>query len=261
MRYLRLLIIFYKNAILTDLEYRVNFLANMGMSAFWIGFALLSVQVFFQHRSRIGDWSYYEVMLVIGLFSLFNGVMEALLRPNLSHVVEAIRLGTFDFVLTKPVDSQFLASLRYLTLWRLADVGLGAGIVLYALVQLGEVVSPLSVLLFGALLAAAAMILYSIWILMMTMSFWFVQIDNLSELFSSLFEAGRWPVTVYPGWVRGLLTFVIPVAFITTFPAAALMNRLEPRFAGYAILMAAALFLASRLFWRYAVNHYSSASS
>lgn len=261
MRYLRLLGIFYRNALLVDLEYRVNFLANVCMSAFWIGFALLSVQVFFQHRSRIGDWGYHEVVLVIGLFSLFNGIMEAIFRPNVSHVVEAIRLGTFDFVLTKPVNSQFLASLRHLTIWRLVDVGLGAGLVFYALSRLGATISPLAVLLFVVLLVAGGIILYAIWMLMMTTAFWFVQIDNISELFSSVFEAGRWPVTVYRGWVRGVLTFVIPVAFITTFPAAALLNRLEPHFVGYAILMAAVLFTVSTAFWHYAVNHYSSASS
>jgi ABC-2 type transport system permease protein len=261
MRYLRLLAIFYKNCLLTDLEYRVNFLTNVFMSAFWIFFALVSLGVFFQHRSRIGDWSYPEALLVTGLFVLFNGVIEAWLRPNISRVVEAIRLGTFDFVLTKPVDSQFLSSLRYVVVWKLTDVALGVGIVLYAFGRLEVSLSLATLALFLGLLMAAAVIVYSLWLLMVTTAFWFVRIDNITELFMAVYEAGRFPVTVYRGWARGLLTFVVPIAFVTTFPAAAVLHRLEGGYVVLSALMAVVFFAVSSFFWRYAVTHYSSASS
>jgi ABC-2 type transport system permease protein len=94
-----------------------------------------------------------------------------------------------------------------------------------------------------------------------TSAFWFIRIDNITELFTAIYETGRFPVSVYPAWLRGVLTFVVPIAFITTFPAAAILGK--ARF----VLLAAAVFLALVLFavcvgfWRFAVRHYSSASS
>ena len=104
MRYLRLLSIFYRNSLYTEMEYRANFVANLFTSAFWLAFAIMGLHVFFYHRDQIGAWGYYEAMLVVGFYSLFNGFIEALLRPNMSRIIEQIRTGTFEFVLIKPVN-------------------------------------------------------------------------------------------------------------------------------------------------------------
>ncbi|NOZ07000.1 MAG: hypothetical protein GXP41_11735 [Chloroflexi bacterium] len=261
MRYLKLIQIFYKNCLLVDLEYRANFLINSVMSVFWASFAILGIKILFLQRDHIGDWSYYEVLLVIGLFQLFTGVMEGVLRPNVTQIVEQIRLGTMDFLLTKPVSSQFLASMRYVRVWHLVDVAVGVGICGYALYRLQVQVSVWQALLFLLLLCSATVLLYSLWLLMVTTAFWFVRIDNITHLFSAIFDAGRFPVTIYPGWVQGVLLFVIPVGFITTVPAAAALGRLSLGYAVLSFVMAAVMFVASYFFWRFAVRHYSSASS
>ncbi len=105
------------------------------------------------------------------------------------------------------------------------------------------------------------LILYSIWLMMATSAFWFVRIDDISELFSAIYETGRFPVSVYPSWMRGALTFVVPIAFITTFPAAAVLGRAKPLLLALAFLLAAGFFWGCVCFWRFAVRRYSSASS
>ncbi len=145
MRYLRLLSVFYKYSILQELEYRVNFLANAFMSVFWVAWSVVSIGIFFQHRDRMGDWTYPQVLVVVGLFTFFHGVLEALLRPNVGAVVEQVR--------------------------------------------------------------------------------------------------------------------IVPIAFVTTFPASALFGILEPVLLWYGIVAAGVLLVASNRFWNFAVRHYSSASS
>jgi ABC-2 type transport system permease protein len=261
MRYLSLLGIFYRNSIVAEMEYRANFIANVFMSAFWLAFAILGLHVFYFHRDHIGTWGYYEAMLVVGFYSLFNGLIEALLQPNMSRIIEQIRMGTFDFVLIKPVNSQFLASLRHLSIWKLADVAMGLGICVYAMGRLDAEPALAELFVAGGFVACGAVILYSIWLTMVTAAFWFVRIDNITELFTSIYETGRFPVSVYPSWMKGVLTFVIPIAFITTFPAAAILGRAKPVLLPVAFLLAAVLFYGCTRFWRFAVRHYSSASS
>jgi len=261
MRYLKILGIFYKAAILIDLEYRANFLTHVFLSVISVGWSVAGVSIFFLHTDHIGDWSFHEVLIVLGLFQMFIGLVDALITPNVQDFTEHLRLGTMDFILTKPLNSQFHASLRRINIWRLADALLGLGLILYAVAQLRAPFSFDRVLMFIALGVCAAIILYSLVMLLITSAFWFVQLENVMELLFTFYEAGRFPVTVFPAWVRALLTFVVPIAFVTTVPASVLLGRLGGEFVLYAIGVAAALFTASALFWRYAVRHYSSASS
>jgi ABC-2 type transport system permease protein len=261
MRYLKLLAIFYKYSLLKDLEYRTNFIANIFMSVFWLVWAMVGVGVFFLHADKMGDWSYPEVLMVVALFTLFNGIMEALFRPNVGAVIEQVRDGTFDFVLTKPVNSQFIASLRNLVMWRLVDVLIGIFLIVYALGQLHITPSLVQIAFFVVMILSGMVIVYSIWLIMVSLAFWFVKIDNITELFYAFYEAGRYPVTIYRGVVRTLLTFIVPIAFVTTFPASALLGRIDTPTTVLSFGMAIALFIISSRFWNYAVNHYSSASS
>lgn len=261
MRYLRLLTIFYKYSIVSELEYRVEFLSNVFMNVFYLAWAVVSVAVFFLHTDKMGDWTWPEVLMVVALFTLFSGVMEALLRPNVGAVLDQIRDGTFDFVLTKPVNAQFIASLRNIVVWRLSDIVIGLALIVYALAQLHIVPTLGQVALFVLMLLAATAIVYSLWLMMVSLAFWFVRLDNFTELFYGFYEAGRYPVTIYRGAVRVLLTFVVPIAFVTTFPASALLGRIDPTMTLVGFAFAIGLFVISNRFWVFAVRHYSSASS
>jgi ABC-2 type transport system permease protein len=261
MRYLKVLGIFYKAAILTDLEYRTNFVTNVLMSSVAALATVLTVGVFFGHTDSIGGWSFYEALIVVGLFQLFLGMVDTFITPNVRDFTEHLRTGTMDFILTKPLNSQFHASLRRINIWRSIDMLIGVGVIAYALSHLHVTLTPDRWLIFGALLICAAIILYALIMLLITSAFWFVQLENVMELMFTFYEAGRFPVSVFPAWLRAILTFIVPIAFITTVPAAAIIGRLNPEFVLLAVIVTALMFAACVLFWRFAVRHYSSASS
>lgn len=261
MRYLKVLGVFYKASILADLEYRANFLTHLLLSVLGVGWSVAGISIFFLHTDHIGDWSFHEVLIVLGLFQLFIGLIDALITPNVMDFTEHLRLGTMDFILTKPLNSQFHASLRRINIWRLGDALLGVGVIVYALARLQSSPAFDRVALFVVLGVCAAIILYSLVMLLITSAFWFIQLENVMELLFTFYEAGRFPVNIFPAWVRALLTFVVPIAFVTTVPASVLLGRLNAEFVLFAVAAASILFTVSALFWRHAVRHYSSASS
>jgi ABC-2 type transport system permease protein len=261
MRYLRLLLTFYKGSILTELEYRTNFLINAGQSVFWFFWSVFGLGIFFNHSSSIGGWSYNEALIVVGLYTGFNGFISAILRPNIARIVEHIQKGTLDFILLKPVDSLFISSLREIAIWRLVDMLLGGLVIVVALIRLEWQVGILALLLFALLVAAAVIIVYSLWVILITAAFWWVRVDNITEIFNAAFEAGRYPVQIFPRWMQASLTFFIPIAFITTVPAAGLIGRLSWHYALYAGLLSTLLLTIAVRFWRFALRHYTSASS
>jgi ABC-2 type transport system permease protein len=197
----------------------------------------------------------------MGLFVIFNGIIDGILRPNIIRLTEYIQKGTLDFVLIKPANSQFLATITAISVFKGFDLMMGLGLITVGLYRLHHFPTLADVTLFTTMLVAGLIIVYSLWLFLATLAFWFVRIENFTELFYTFYEAGRFPITVYRGWIRGLLTFVIPVAFLTTFPAATLMGRLSPIYAAAAFGMAGLLLYLASKFWHYAVRFYSSASS
>ena len=261
MRYLKVLGIFYKAAILTDLEYRANFVTNVMMSVIAALATVLTVGIFFEHTTTIGGWSFYEALIVVGLFQMFLGMVDTFITPNVQDFTEHLRVGTLDFILTKPLNSQFHATLRRINIWRSIDMLIGAGVIGYALNHLGLTLTADRFAMFLVLLACAAIILYALIMLLITSAFWFVRLENVMELLFTFYEAGRFPVSVFPTWLRTILTFVVPIAFITTVPAAVIIGRLNAEFVLLAVVVAAVLFAVCTAYWRFAVRHYSSASS
>lgn len=260
-RYLRLVRIFIGATVAAQMEYRTNFLGAVLASLVEAGVALLGIAVIFGQPgpTSIGGWSFREALLVTGFYVLTTGVINVLIQPNMSRIAEAIRTGSMDFTLLKPIDAQFNISTRNVDLLRVPDVVIGLCLVVYAASGLPITFSAsLSAIL---LYLSAVVIAYCILLALSTTAFWFVKTQNATELFNGVFGAARFPVTAFPAPVRFFLTFILPIAFITTVPAQAMTGSLTPLVALVSPLIAGALLLATRLFWKKAVASYTSASS
>jgi ABC-2 type transport system permease protein len=142
------------------------------------------------------------------------------------------------------------------------DVVVGVGVVAFGMTQLGITLGPLEIALFLVMLLAGLVIVYSFLLLLATCAFWFVKLENVLVIFQALFgNAGRWPVTIFPPWLRGFLTFVVPVAFAVTVPAQALTGQLDPSTALVAVGVSSAFLVGSRVFWKFALRRYTGASA
>jgi ABC-2 type transport system permease protein len=256
----RLLGLFWSSSFAAELEYRGNFLVSALTSVGGLAGALFGLSLFYRAGVLLGGWTFHEALLVMGCFTALTGFSRTFLSPNLSRIVEHVQKGTLDFVLLKPIDTQLWLSSRRLSPWGIADVVLGLGIVGYAALRLDLAVSAL---LLGAVpLLAGATVLYSLWFLLATTTIWFVKIYNVTEVLNALLDAGRFPIDAFPrGLYRFVFTFVVPVAFLTTVPAQAMLGRASPTALLISCGLALALFAVCRAFFRFALRYYTSASS
>ena len=261
LRYARLLGIQVRTSTLTLLQYRFDFFTDAFLEILWALTALVPLFVVFGTRRAVAGWSFGEALLVVGWFTLLQGILEGAINPSLTSVVEHIRKGTLDFVLLKPADAQFLVSTAKFQPWRATNVVTAGVIFAYAFHLIGRPPAALDLLTAASLLMTSALILYSLWILTVSAAFYVVKVDNLSFLFSSIFDAARWPSTVFRGVVSVIFTFVIPLALMTTYPALAMLGKLRLSTfllaAGGAILFAT----AARFVWLGSIGRYTSASS
>jgi viologen exporter family transport system permease protein len=257
---IRLLGALWRLNLAEELQYRANFFASVLGTVFGIGTALLTLAVFFRHTTRLGGWDYWEVVVLLGVFNTLTGLIEALLRPGIGQLASEVKSGHLDLVLSRPVDAQAFVSLRRLDLWRLSDVALGLGLAGFALHRTGHAPSALEVVAFVVALVSAAVVVYAIWVALMSVAFWVVAVENLAVLFDAVYEGARYPVSAYPGALRFLFVYLVPIAWTTTIPASAITGRLGPEIALAAVAVAIAAFALARLLWLIALKRYTGAS-
>lgn len=261
MNYLRLLAAFFRVSLKGELAYRANFFVQLFQSLLDLGMSLGGLAVVFSFTDTLGGWRPDEVLALVGVYFLVGGVIGLMVQPGMEEFIESVRDGTLDFVLTKPEDAQFLITIWRADVWKIIDVLMGVIVLGAALARLGGSIGPGEAAVFVLMLVAGGFIIYSFWLVLATLSFWFVRVENILVIFQSMYEAGRWPISLYPGWLRYGLTFVVPVAFATTVPAEALTSRLSGWTMAGAVALAAALLVASRAFWRLGLRRYSGTSA
>ena len=198
---------------------------------------------------------------MLGVFTVLGGVIRTFIQPNMQRIMEDVRQGTLDFLLTKPEDGQLLGSVREIRIWQLVDVVSGAIVLGVGLVQFERGASVGDAAAFVGLLVLGRVMIYCFWLILTTGAFWFTRMDEVHELFNGIYRAGQYPVAVYPGWLRLGLTFLVPLGFAITVPSEAMTSRLTGGSVALAFLVTAMLVVVSRLLWRIGLSRYSGASA
>jgi len=261
MNYLRLFWIFLRIGVMNELAYRANFWVQLLQSLGNLGVALAGLAVIFSHTEQLGGWQPAELIALLGVFFLMSGLIGALVQPSMQRFMEDVRQGTLDFTLTKPEDSQVLVSISEVRIWKLLDVIQGLALIALALVEIGMKTGLAHAAGFALTLTAGSAIVYSFWLVLATFSFWFIKTENILVIFQAVYSAGKYPVAIYPRWLKMAMTFLVPVAFAVTVPSEALVGRLSTEGLWGAVAMAMVMVVVARLFWLWGVRHYSGASA
>ena len=261
MNYFKLIGVFLKINLQMSLAYRADTVINILLNLLWLGWELLSLSIIFSNTATLGGWGPGELIALLGVFRLVNTLMAALIWPNTEKFNASVRDGSLDYTLLQPVNSMFLVSFSRITVWRVWDLVLAFILIITGINMAGDSVTALSLLSFIFLTISGAIVIYSLWIVLIALTFWFTKFDNNVTILQALLDSGRYPATVYPIWLRIIVTFIIPIAVATTVPLQALRGDLT----GWQIVLFAGVGLASFLIasqvWKFGIKRYSGASS
>jgi ABC-2 type transport system permease protein len=252
---------FLRIGVMNELQYRVNFFVQLLQSLIQVGTALVMLSLVYSHTDELNGWQQPELLSLVGVQVLLGGFIHMFIQPNMQRLMEDVQEGTLDYALTKPEDSQVLVSVRQVRIWQIVEVISGVILLFVGLSDVESSIGLMDTVAFAFTLSIGAVLVYCFWLIMTTGAFWVVRMEHVLELFEGVYLTGRWPVGVYPGWLRYSVTSLVPVAFAVTVPAEALTSRLEWQTALLALLFAVALFAFTRWFWRFGLRHYSGASA
>jgi len=261
MNFFRLAWAYFRVGALNELQYRVNFFIQVFQSFLALGTGLVGLALVFNHTDSLSGWSRPELLAVMGIHILMGGLIKTTIQPNMERLMGDVQQGTLDYTLTRPADSQVLVSVREVRIWQVVDILMGLFVLLVALVQIQNRVGLWQALGFGIALFMGGLMIYCFWLMLTTGAFWVVRMDQIVELFQGVYLAGRWPVGIYPPWLRAGLTFLVPVAFAVTVPAEALTGRLTWQTMLGAAALTAFLLVLARWVWKTGLRNYTGASA
>lgn len=261
MNALRVSWLFFKLGVLNELQYRVNFVVSLFQAAIALVTGLVVLALVYSHTEELNGWTQPELLCVLGIQILMGGVIRTSIQPNMTRLIEDVHDGKLDYALTKPEDAQMLVSVREVRIWQVVDVISGLIVLAVGLSRISTDVSATDAAAFAVSLVLGAVLIYCFWLVIATVAFWVVNMWTAVELFDGVFQTGRWPIGIYPPWLRVGVTFLVPIAFAVTVPAEALTSRLDWQTLAFAFVFAVTFFAVTRWFWRFGLRRYSGASA
>ena len=263
MRPLCLIVRFIQASFQEEAAFRANFLINLFTSLLNLATGILGIVILFGQIEAIQGWDLASTLALLGVYLTVSALRGLFVGPGLESLAGMdgeIWTGAFDFTLLRPVDTQFLVSLRKWRLFALIDLLLGLGVLVAAVIQLGLTLSLWQILAFVLTLLAGVLILYAILLIFAALIFWSPGV-LFTWVFDGLFQMARYPLGLYPGWLRLVLTWIVPVGVITTIPAQALTGSLSISSLLTSLGLAALLVTAASGMFRIGLKRYASASS
>lgn len=252
----------FKINIQQELAYRADTLVNILTSLMWLGWELIGLSIIFSNTTNIAGWSAGDLIALLGVFRIINAFVQAIVWPNTEKFNQGIQGGTLDYAFLMPVNSQFLISFSRIIVWNAWELVLGVVLIVIGLNAAGGTPpTGINIVAFLGLLISGALIIYSLWIMLISLTFWFTKFDNNVTLMQALMDTGRYPAVVYPGWLRFVVTFIVPIALATTVPMQGLRGELEWWQIALALLASLTAALISSRFWKAGVRRYNGASA
>jgi ABC-2 type transport system permease protein len=261
--YFRLVWSFIAASAQQETAYRANFFISLLHTLLNFGTGLLGLVIIFDQVEAVQGWDYPAALAVLGVYLTISALRDLVISPSLDSLAGLdgeIWRGTFDFVLLRPVNTQFLASLRQWRIFATFDLLLGLLVIGVASQQLAHALTLGQIVTFLLTLYTSILTVYAIFLAFSSMMFWSPGF-LFTWVFNGLFQMARYPVGVYPGVLRRLLTWVVPIGIITTVPAQALTGELTLPLLMASLIFGHTLFIGASWLFRAALKRYSSASS
>jgi ABC-2 type transport system permease protein len=262
MKSFKLIALFCKLGILNEMQYRGNLLLHLFEATMSFTTGMVVMWSVFHQTQTIGGWTWSELLVVLGLWFIVKGIVNAMIAPSIRMFMNDIWMGSLDQLLTKPANHRLLAVSRKFLIFFCIDIVVGAIMLAFALPRIEHSPTASDIGAVVISLVSGAVLIYSFWLILGTLALWATKLENIMLVFYSVFEAGRWPAGLYPGWLRYSMTFLVPIAIAITTPAEALVGRLSGAFLLSAVAAALAAYLFSRWFFDFGLRYkYSGASA
>jgi len=241
--------------------YRANFINSIIGSVGWATVSISSIFLLTSKTSSVFGWDRQELLLLVGIYNILNGMFIIFFARNFERFSKLIHFAQLDSILLKPIDSQFQISLSLFNITGLARVIIGIIFCWFIAPTLHIHLSIVTEVFFLLFLAVSMIIFYSVWFLVMTLIIWFSNLSNLADFLYVFNNLGRYPSQLITSLRNVFLFALLPFTLLASVPAKLLLSKLTIQDFIVFTSIAFGLLILSRIFWKFALRYYTSASS
>lgn len=260
-KYFRVYKRFIENAVSYQAQYRGDTLLSLLLNFLWVGVLIFTIEIFFGHTESLAGWAKEEVYILALFWMIVDELFIIFFNQNLQAIPNEVTEGKLDLYIIKPANKLFLISTQRLHIKAIYRLLTYIGLFIFAAIHFEIDLQFLHSLATFLLLLCGIVVVYSVVLILNTLSFWFYRIDNINELWFSFDDIGRYPIDVLPRGFRVLFFTFIPIAYTGYFPALFFFQKLPWIYLIIIPLFALLLFICAVVFWNFAMKHYTSASS
>lgn len=241
-----------------ELEYRLNFVLRAMIEIAYLVTNLVFYNVIYGKTESIAGWSYKEMLFLLITTSFIDSIVTFLFNNSLSDIPVLIQQGNMDFVLLKPVNKRIFISFRKFVSPQLVNMFVYIAFYIYLFVKYNINLSIVEFIIYVVLLLNSVFILYNLFFIVMTCSFWTVKMDNAVNMYYQLYQVGNKPKEIFPYAIQFLFLMVFPVFVAFNFPVQFIFDHFTFINAINAIAVSILLYLFSKFIFKKAISHYSS---
>lgn len=259
-KHFRIWFYLFKMSWMEGLEYRLNFILRVITEMLWYAAQLIVFEVLFVHTSSIGQWDIHSIRIFMGTLFMMDVVWMIFFNENFDRFSQLVTKGELDLLLVKPVDSQFMVSLRKMNPVYFLNFILVFSYFMWAIVKYPHPIGAVAVVKYLFLLLCGLAVLYSLRFFFAILNLLIHNANSLTYVWYNFYRFATRPHNIYPNWLRVALVSFLPIGMIISVPA---YNLLFPSDMTLwtSPLIAVALLWACRRAWFWALSKYSSASS
>lgn len=256
MRLIRLFGVLFSLSLRRQLAFRADMIFDILVNVVGLLSSVAAISVVFTRTHSLGGWHIDEAIVLLATFQIVSGLRSAFVEPGLQWFGNTVKDGTFDALLLQPAPAVFLVTTNACSPLALMQVLLGFGLLGYAV----NSVSAAGLIGWIMLVCAATAIMWASRMLLAALVFWAPDL-TLDIIYDSIWQFARYPVNMYKSALRGVLTYCVPVAFLATVPAGALVGRTRTIMIAVAVGIAVGLWAITLAAWRLGLRRYTSATS
>lgn len=259
--YIKLYATFISNTFSRETDYRFNFIGDLVDSLANFLVSIIFFEAIYANIDSIGGWSKYETLLLVGTAGIVSSIIYMLFMNNLPRIQRYIMDGDLDYILLKPCNELFYISFRYFYFGGITNAVPSVLLIIYSFTRLNIDISAYQAIAFAFFILCGVITSYSLWLIVMTFSFYFIKVGHLHELFLSSLKFIEYPGEIYKGVLRKTFTFIIPFLAIANLQVEFILSKITLKNSLNIVLISIVFLFLSIKFWKKSLKWYQSASS
>lgn len=257
-KYLKLFIQFRKFPLMRHLEYRMNFFFWSFVASVWGLFNFLFFGLIINISGGVGGWNENEMYLLLATYTIMDAFIWSFFYHNMKAYSQLVFSGELSKLLLKPVDAQYMLMTQDNSYSNIFRLFLGIAVLIYSVNKLGLHPNLIQITTYILFLTISLLMIYFLWFILSTFSFWVEKLDNINEIIPSIKNIYQMPHTIYTGIISTIFTVITPFALAASVPSQILFGVFDVQLLFRLTFFLILFIIISRLFFNFSIKRYSS---